>query len=960
MPTAYTDTTFTWTFSGTFNGNFTTGPGVGSPVVVYPSYGFGKFFITIGNLVELSTLPDQYAQYDSQYTNTLHWINPSLDKYNTSVSNNGHMTAPGVPPYDVTVTGSYSLAITMTRSVVFTDGTPVTDPQKCGTLPYTRDMVMQALAEAGTTVAVTLTYGGVTVSDTATVTSPGAGTVSCECVYQPFADGSHTGNARMAITPLFNTKDRSPISGSDSDAQRTWAWGAIVSATAVSGFTAETIFRFFPYSTYPWRINVQAWDKPYNGTIKVNAITQLDVTTGLPKTDVITCTGGSGSLTVVQSQWGINLKANGTNKSGYPVTYSNAWPISATVDVPSLIANGEDPDLGNTDSPSLWFHGWTWSPGSLSIGTSLTLWTGSKSAVGTGGSITLGTSDYSAATKGTAWAGADFSSYAYMDLTLHCSTANKNARISFGGKYWDVKCPTSGTVRIDMLNPTSETGSVDSTDTQWPWTGPGSGPLTAVNGPRFGERNVTTFTIDHLEGGFTYTLTRIDLVKVNNAKLTCMDPFKAWKQAYDVAVSGTTSTATNYRRGRMGEVDGATSLEQTDTVWLHVETPTVTTDTLSPVSIASALNGLGSGSIPPGGWTGVLLHPYDGSTNLRDGVLCGNAESALLWGGGAYTVDGVNWISGIEDSTHSLLAQWLYTSMTPFFGMGDPFFGGSQTDPVPICLSIILRGNAWGTVADTNGRAASKLVTVKEGPVSDGSDTSDAHGEYHTGLPMPRWGHTPTVTGAIGHLPYPNTTIVPINRQNKRVCFFGPSSAGLTPPNTSAIDHPRQFFHVSNVKQIWTYNLVDFSLVSKSDDYAVDSWESMDTDERIGRLYAVGVSTTSMKMYRSDDFGQTGELINTVTANSAAVGVASPNNYTLLLFGDGSDDVSGQVSRDGGDNFDDPFVAMYNGSQLNATIQSMDYDPRNNGTFTLTCSMSGSIVVLQSTDTGQTWDLVLS
>lgn len=280
-----------------------------------------------------------------------------------------------------------------------------------------------------------------------------------------------------------------------------------------------------------------------------------------------------------------------------------------------------------------------------------------------------------------------------------------------------------------------------------------------------------------------------------------------------------------------------------------------------------------------------------------------------------------------------------------------------------------------GSVTDELGSPASGQTIILSDDGGYGtqiaSDASDAQGVYQHDNPPGigvRYGtswvnnrKTETVQGwapAASELP---------DHRNRRL--KGPGwaealfqKAAPAQPIKIVADSPRSWLHVTKANVIRTYDLAAYDLAFQSDpNMDVDTYTALRVDPRRADLYALGqkgVSPYAYHLYASKDGGISLTEILTLTARSQVIQTDSLRGLIVTLW-ENSGNIQRQESQDGGATWSAATQPLYLGVPFSGILLDMTLDSRL-ATMVLAVTISGSNVLLASSDLGVTWELKLS
>ncbi len=552
----------------------------------------------------------------------------------------------------------------------------------------------------------------------------------------------------------------------------------------------------------------------------------------------------------------------------YTYTYSNnnpysideLGPISLSIVPSSLSLNGDDPN-----DTRLMFRGWMWDACNISQNSITavdpspidTNWTaGEYTTLSPGLTITIsnsGTGSISSTLNnngqapesllGTNWEGVSFQGYRYLRVYLTCQLQPEEmyqtATVEIGSKSWDLEVIDSGYIDIDLCAPSSATQIVDSQDSKWPYTS--TSPVIISDGPFWGVSNVTNLQINNLASGHVYTLTKIELVRLNHLTCNFIGGYEDW-----VPLSTSGSNATYYRRFFDGDSDGRRYPEISDYEYtIGPETDIYYTHTFLDM-IQSLYNG-NNGVYTSDGWTATDLQPLpptgcpdsNGYYQISPCYLNSSAPLFFAYGAGAL-FNGKNWVYGLDQSASNGLtipAQTVFDSIQFYPSCGNPWeLGtGSYNTALPLYAAKILRSQAYGLVLDNNHNPAPNVtvnVTLQNTSNSVGTGITDSRGEYKTANPYPPGTSTCEVTAESGPIPYPVLQGIFISRKRQRFCFSGVP----VPPCCSLVFCSNDF--------LFPYRI----LAGDSDLLPLEKWRAIPTVRDDGSISSLIPSSVTTKL----------------------------------------------------------------------------------------------------------------
>lgn len=562
----------------------------------------------------------------------------------------------------------------------------------------------------------------------------------------------------------------------------------------------------------------------------------------------------------------------------------------------------------------------------------------------------------------------------YRYLLVDTDQAAKDVTLTIGNKTWTVQTNGSGLAIFDLCGPSNLTTDTDARDSRWPI--PTDVDTVSGDGCMWGVATIASLTLT-AETGVTCTVAANGVYlsrdtwsdPAGHSLLNVVAPHLYW------APSGTANT---YKRPLLrGDTDGRRSLEEAD--WTRVVgTPTIhTAETIEDVF--DEVNASDSSVVRNVGWNAVI----DTDIDVADGaagdtwmapdwaLMNRNRNASWIEGAGIAYVNGA-WRYPLDvdvSSAYTLIAQMLVDKVTLYPACGDVFglrdgahrweYGDDEDEArAELRAGRYMRGVVWGLVLHTDGTPFDgATVTYKRTSdgAAGGSGSTDMRGEYLTGLPGGLAGETYTARAETGSEPFPSIEALAYGGLRRRCCFTGvPSSLGCI-----ECDGPRQWLHVGYAKRIRTYNLWGCSILWESADYAIDHWLRLRTDPRRGLLLMLSDDGGgTLGLWVSNDGGNTGTEVGTMTASSAAIEVDSERAVYVLLWESGGN-VQVQASGDGGTTWSAAQDALYLGAAFSGTVVDMARDARRD-VLLLALESGGAISIYGSQDLGLTWELVAS
>lgn len=558
----------------------------------------------------------------------------------------------------------------------------------------------------------------------------------------------------------------------------------------------------------------------------------------------------------------------------------------------------------------------------------------------------------------------------YRWLCVQTDRPSTTITLTIAAKTWTVLTDTSGLARFDLCGPSNLATVTDARDSRWPL--PTDVDTVTGDGAMWGVVNVSSYTLE----AATLTLVPLDGVYLSrdtwsyppgHSLVNVQAPHLYWVPS---------GSANEYKRPLLrGDTDGRRSLDEAD--WTRtVRVPTIYT----PASIEDlfeAVNAVDSGVTRNPGWTATLNEDIDvadgaAGTTWMDpdwALLNKNRNAQWLEGGGIAYYDGA-WHYGLDldcSSARTLMAQMLVDKVIVYPMCGDAFglrtgthrweYGSdAESGRIELRGGRWMRGVPWGLiygpgVLPYEGATVQLLQLPDEAP--RGVGVSEENGEYLTGTPGGEYGVEHRVKALVGDSP-PHIDSAWYSGVRLRRCFaVQPGLLGCI-----ECDGPRAWLHVAAQQQISTYRLWGWTLSQASDDYPVDEWRRLRTNERTGGLLMLGRDGSTHMVYLSYDGGLTAEEVLTVTATSAAIEVDSERGAAVLLYENGGN-VQVRRSFDGGATWSDPETCLFHGTPAGGTILDMAHDARR-GVMLVAMSAGGSVGIYASYDLGATWQLVVS
>lgn len=562
----------------------------------------------------------------------------------------------------------------------------------------------------------------------------------------------------------------------------------------------------------------------------------------------------------------------------------------------------------------------------------------------------------------------------YRYLLVQTDQAAKDVTLAIGSKEWTVQTSGSGLAIFDLCGPGNLAVDTDARDSRWPI--PTDVDTVSGDGCMWGVATIASLTLT-AEAGVTCNVASNAVylsrdtwnTPPGHSFLNVVAPHLYW------APSGTTNT---YKRPLLrGDTDGKRSLDEADWTRVVGVPPTHTAETIE--GVFDEVNASDSSVVRNVGWSAVI----DTDIDVADGaagddwmapdwaLMNRNRNASWIEGSGIAYVNGA-WRYALDvdvSSAYTLVAQMLCDKVNIYPCCGDVFglrtgahrweYGDDADEArAELRAGRYMRGVVWGLVLHTDGTPFDgATVTYKRTSdgAAGGSGNTDLRGEYLTGLPGALAGETYTAQAETGSEPFPNIQALAYGGLRRRCCFTGvPSSLGCI-----EADGPRQWLHVGFAKRIRTYNLWGWSILWESADYAIDHWLRLRTDPRRGLLLMLSDDGGgTLGLWVSNDGGNTGTEVDTMTASSAAIEVDSERAAYVLLWEAGGD-VQVQISGDGGTTWSAAQNALYLGAAFSGTVVDMARDARRD-VLLLALESGGAISIYGSQDLGLTWELVAS
>jgi hypothetical protein len=177
-------------------------------------------------------------------------------------------------------------------------------------------------------------------------------------------------------------------------------------------------------------------------------------------------------------------------------------------------------------------------------------------------------------------------------------------------------------------------------------------------------------------------------------------------------------------------------------------------------------------------------------------------------------------------------------------------------------------------------------------------------------------------------------------------------------------DGPRRWTHVGIGSGIATYD-TNYSVLFTGS-IPVNQIRRLRADPRFGSLAILGITGTTYSTWLSTDGGQTANKVGDMIASSSVMERDSERNWLLWFTADDKNQVSLQVSEDGGQSYAAPVdVKMDDGSRMQAALLDTCQDCRSGGRVGLVCSVGkdpstpGPTSVMVSDDGGLTFRKVV-
>jgi hypothetical protein len=493
------------------------------------------------------------------------------------------------------------------------------------------------------------------------------------------------------------------------------------------GGVAQATVEIYPKIVYDFAGITRKFDTAYDGTVTV----QTDGRNGEPVFEDVSTS--SWSRTWEQLTYNYTSSIGPTAGSlvfaqGPAIDYRA--PVRAWLSSASLASAGEEP----TDMRLL-FRGRRWNAYSVALAATIDLDTGAPanwtaSANGTLSGTTETRVTASGGTSGMLRAfdpAANPEAYRYMRLRVRGSAA-MTLRMKLTGrervKNYRFDVTTSwASVDVDLMAPLNAVGRVHEQDTRWPLKPPGDAEEFAPidEGWLFGVNWLTLLDLDGVPDGEWLEVDYVQMVRLTTPNLSFLpefnNPVTRW-------VDGSTTTS-DYRTV-FADVDGKLSLD-----WFGLTR-------VSGGSTSYGLLSLGTGSLNLAnyiagvpGWSVSTTSGPDAHHGLNDPAFwAGGSGATYDWSSELWST----WIDKDPSSALTVPAQALWDVVQVYPGAGDVWTSGDYDDPTKLRAAKLLRGRAFGIVAERGAALATQDVRLQEPTWTDvDAETTDSRGRYTTG-----------------------------------------------------------------------------------------------------------------------------------------------------------------------------------------------------------------------------------
>jgi len=529
-----------------------------------------------------------------------------------------------------------------------------------------------------------------------------------------------------------------------------------------------------PPELYKLRARARAWnaDLPVRMDcryFKRNTSSGIELGT-LPMTD--------GNVTVEQVAYTLGCSIDEVPKSGF--SRSEKCPMRLFLDQRRITDTGDD----SRDWRCL-IKGRQWPIARvrhvdsevLDDGSSTTGWAATNGAVTTsGGAIVFTPSGSGGSLTRTFSPEKNTEGHRYLRVRIRSvGTANQAITVGIAGQTWDTTTGADGTWverDLDLLCSSSETGTTETRDSRNPIEDPGGYPTAALPTVNYslgwGVSFASTIAFTGLPSTGTIQVDYIELRRVDTtAFFSPLAPFLKQVQAWD---SGTDITSLypfffGYSDGRV--VD-----------WPHLALvdPYSGADSYTRFTL-SQLRGF---IAYPSGWecdtTGLPADPDAFHTSALDAYW-------FMGGGSVYTHSTEAWTANVtatpaDNTWVTYPAQMGWDEVQGYPGIGRGAWDGSAYDlanpALPCAVEVALRARAEGVVFKSTNvpYAAASVVTYETSTLAaTGNATTNADGEYVTGLPYPRGNRNITTELRQGSPAWLYANRVVANRERDRTSF---------------------------------------------------------------------------------------------------------------------------------------------------------------------------------------------
>jgi hypothetical protein len=693
--------------------------------------------------------------------------------------------------------------------------------------------------------------------------------------------------------------------------------------------------------------------------------------------------GGSRTVTASSGSWSGNDSFNDysayttltdmTAGSGTLTTALNDVPtwISAALSGSSLTTNGD-----NSTDTRVMFRGWRFTGWSVAE-------TNNRSISGTGNDRTYAPYE-------------GMSGYRYLDVQVKAqsgtSVPGTIELTDYHGntKSWNVTAATTSyaTITLDLCSPDSHSlasmPDKDAKDNPYSRKNTSSTSYAGSESVDSAYWGVTSCQRLRVSSG------AIDIgtttLKYTNTDSTYVPdtPTAAFERITPAIVAEAGTTTYYYgRRFWQQDRDGRNE-EESDVHWqMTVGGATgVTTYSVSMLTIAglaSQVNASDNSIVRHPGWvmTRSVAQPGGGTCAasqppLRDCYLNGDTGLATwLYGGGALltpnATSGTDFAYGHQITSGTITAQTVFDRINGNFppDLYDPFDINGGTDSALYLGGVsLLRGIAHGGLLDTSGDIVTTgtvdLIKTSDASNRGTDSTIDAQGRYYTSTP---WG-----LGEVNHhVDYltKSQNINPIHTSHRHRVWF----RDVLQEVYSAIEAFKNkgllmLGKATKINVRWQDNPLTDRIpgtVITSDNIV----KLRDSDYTGDFIYILIKGSTSYTLSYTTDNGATKGDYLTVTAGTAGFEADTNRGILILIYDDGTTATPGnikyRISRDLGDTWSTAANCTINSVSPQAgKVLDTSYDPRLGGMLYAIFDIGGTKKVCRSTDSGVTWEVVLT